>query len=135
MSRFKFVKMVNNYKSGEYVNMPKYDAVCKYYKCHSIKLESQKEIVYGLDGECGRTKEVEIKVTKEKETVTAIIDGQATVENNSGVELPGVGGMGTTLFTIIGGGVILIALFSLAKGKVKTIKGYQAKYIRKEEIL
>lgn len=64
-------------------------------------------------------KEVEIKVTKEKETVTAIIDGQATVENNSGVELPGVGGMGTTLFTIIGGGVILIALFSLAKGKVK----------------
>ena len=64
-------------------------------------------------------KEVEIKVTKEKETVTAIIDGQATVENNSGVELPGVGGMGTTLFTILGGGVILIALFSLAKGKVK----------------
>lgn len=62
MSRFKFVKMVNNYKSGEYVNMPKYDAVCKYYKCHSIKLESQKDIVYGLDGECGRTKEVEIKV-------------------------------------------------------------------------
>lgn len=64
-------------------------------------------------------KEVEIKVTKEKETVTAIIDGQATVENNSGVELPGTGGMGTTLFTILGGGVILIALFSLAKGKVK----------------
>lgn len=64
-------------------------------------------------------KEVEIKVTKEKETVTAIIDGQATVENNSGVELPGTGGIGTTLFTILGGGVILIALFSLAKGKVK----------------
>lgn len=64
-------------------------------------------------------KEVEIKVTKDKETVTAIIDGKATVENNSGVELPGVGGMGTTLFTILGGGVILIALFSLAKGKLK----------------
>ncbi|MCV3151305.1 SpaH/EbpB family LPXTG-anchored major pilin [Enterococcus faecalis] len=64
-------------------------------------------------------KVVEIKVTKENETVTAIIDGQATVENNSGVELPGVGGMGTTLFTILGGGVILIALFSLAKGKLK----------------
>lgn len=64
-------------------------------------------------------KEVEIKVTKENETVTAIIDGQATVENNSGVELPGTGGMGTTLFTILGGGVILIALFSLAKGKLK----------------
>lgn len=64
-------------------------------------------------------KEVEIKVTKEKETVTAIIAGQATVENNSGVELPGTGGIGTTLFTILGGGVILIALFSLAKGKVK----------------
>ena len=67
-------------------------------------------------------KVVEIKVTKENETVTAIIDGQATVENNSGVELPGVGGMGTTLFTILGGGVILIALFSLAKGKVKKRK-------------
>lgn len=63
--------------------------------------------------------EVEIKVTKENETVTAIIDGQATVENNSGVALPGTGGMGTTLFTILGGGVILIALFSLAKGKLK----------------
>lgn len=67
-------------------------------------------------------KAVEIKVTKENETVTAIIDGRATVENNSGVELPGVGGMGTTLFTILGGGVILIALFSLAKGKVKKEK-------------
>lgn len=67
-------------------------------------------------------KVVEIKVTKENETVTAIIDGQATVENNSGVELPGVGGMGTTLFTILGGGVILIALFGLAKGKVKKRK-------------
>lgn len=64
--------------------------------------------------------EVEIKATKEDDgVVTAIVDGEATVENNSGVELPGVGGMGTTLFTILGGGVILIALFSLAKGKVK----------------
>lgn len=65
-------------------------------------------------------KEVEIKATKEDDgAVTAIVDGQATVENNSGVELPGTGGMGTTLFTILGGGVILIALFSLAKGKLK----------------
>ena len=64
--------------------------------------------------------EVEIKATKEDDgAVTAIIDGQATVENNSGVALPGTGGMGTTLFTILGGGVILIALFSLAKGKLK----------------
>lgn len=64
--------------------------------------------------------EVEIKATKEDDgAVTAIVDGQATVENNSGVELPGTGGMGTTLFTILGGGVILIALFSLAKGKLK----------------
>lgn len=62
MSRFKFVKMVGNYKSGEYVNMPKYDSVCKYYKCHSIKLESEKDIVCGLDGECERTKEVNIRV-------------------------------------------------------------------------
>ena len=64
-------------------------------------------------------KKVEIKVNKEKETVTAIIDGQATVENNSGVELPGTGGMGTTLFAVLGGAIILIALYSLAKGKVK----------------
>lgn len=64
--------------------------------------------------------EVEIKTTKEDDgVVTAIVDGEATVENNSGVKLPGVGGMGTTLFTILGGGVILIALFSLAKGKLK----------------
>lgn len=64
--------------------------------------------------------EVEIKATKEDDgAVTAIVDGEAIVENNSGVELPGTGGMGTTLFTILGGGVILIALFSLAKGKLK----------------
>lgn len=64
--------------------------------------------------------EVEIKATKEVDgAVTAIVDGEAIVENNSGVELPGTGGMGTTLFTILGGGVILIALFSLAKGKLK----------------
>lgn len=64
--------------------------------------------------------EVEIKATKEDDgPVTAIVDGEAIVENNSGVALPGTGGMGTTLFTILGGGVILIALFSLAKGKLK----------------
>lgn len=67
------------------------------------------------------TEEIKVEITTEEDdgTVTAIIDGEAKVENNAGVELPGVGGMGTTLFTIIGGGVILIALFSLAKGKVK----------------
>lgn len=67
------------------------------------------------------TEEIKVEITTEEDdgTVTAIIDGQAIVENNSGVELPGTGGMGTTLFTILGGGVILIALFSLAKGKVK----------------
>jgi len=66
-------------------------------------------------------KEVEIKATKEDDggAVTAIIDGQATVENNSGVELPGTGGMGTTLFAVLGGGIILISLYSLAKGKLK----------------
>lgn len=67
------------------------------------------------------TEEIKVEITTEEDdgTVTAIIDGQAKVENNAGVELPGTGGMGTTLFTILGGGVILIALFSLAKGKVK----------------
>lgn len=64
--------------------------------------------------------EVEIKATKEDDgAVTAIVDGEAIVENSSGVELPGTGGIGTTLFAVSGSGIILIALYSLAKGKLK----------------
>lgn len=64
--------------------------------------------------------EVEIKATKEDDgAVTAIVDGEAIVENNSGVELPGTGGIGTTLFAVSGSGIILIALYSLAKEKLK----------------
>ncbi len=63
------------------------------------------------------TSPVEVTVDYKNQSTTKY--QEAKVANNSGVELPGVGGMGTTLFTILGGGVILISLFSLAKGKVK----------------
>ncbi|RVU55786.1 SpaH/EbpB family LPXTG-anchored major pilin [Anaerosphaera multitolerans] len=63
------------------------------------------------------TSPVEVTVDYNNQSTTKY--QEAKVANNSGVELPGTGGMGTTLFTILGGGVILIALFSLAKGKVK----------------
>lgn len=63
--------------------------------------------------------DVEIKATDKDGVVTGIADGVAKVENNSGVELPGTGGMGTTLFAVFGGGIILIALYSLVKEKLK----------------
>lgn len=63
------------------------------------------------------TSPVEVTVDYNNQSTTKY--QEAKVANNSGVELPGTGGMGTTLFTILGGGVILIALYSLAKGKVK----------------
>lgn len=65
MSRLKFIRMVNNYKTGEYVNMPKYEKVAKYCKCKSVKLESENDITYCLDGECGRTKSILIKIVSE----------------------------------------------------------------------
>lgn len=46
----------------------------------------------------------------------------STVTNKKGTVLPGTGGVGTTLFMILGGGAILFALYSLKKDKIKEEK-------------
>lgn len=61
----------------------------------------------------------EVKVIVDHKTQDKTVYQEAKVANNSGVELPGTGGMGTTLFAVLGGGIILISLYSLAKGKLK----------------
>lgn len=62
MSRLTFIKMVNNYKTGAYVDMPKYSKITSYHKCKSLKLISNKDIYYSLDGECGVSKEFDVKI-------------------------------------------------------------------------
>lgn len=44
---------------------------------------------------------------------------EAKVENSAGTTLPGTGGIGTTIFSVIGGLIILFAVLSLSKSKVK----------------
>lgn len=64
------------------------------------------------------------KLTEEKEFVLSADDdnniqmeAESDVENSTGVQLPKVGGMGTKIFTLIGGIVILYAGLSLIKSK------------------
>lgn len=63
------------------------------------------------------TSPVEVEVDYKTQTNTKY--QEAKVANNSGVELPGTGGIGTTIFSVLGGAIILIALSSLLKGKLK----------------
>lgn len=63
------------------------------------------------------TKDVELIILEDKVKETEVIEMK--VENNTGVELPGTGGMGTTIFAILGGTVILYAGLSLVKGRMK----------------
>ena len=60
-----------------------------------------------------------IEVTIDYENQTEIEFQEAKVANSTGVELPGTGGAGTTLFAVLGGGIILVAAFCLIKGKSK----------------
>ena len=67
-------------------------------------------------------------LTEEKEVVlkdgtngadTVTMEATSDVENSSGTELPKVGGAGTKLFSLIGGAVIIYAVLSLVRGKIK----------------
>lgn len=62
LSRFKFIGLIKKYKSGEYVDIPKYQKYIKYLKCKKIVLKSEKDITYSLDGECGQIKELIITI-------------------------------------------------------------------------
>ncbi|KXB72288.1 SpaH/EbpB family LPXTG-anchored major pilin [Peptoniphilus sp. DNF00840] len=67
-------------------------------------------------------------LTEEKEVVlkdgtngadTVTMEATSDVENSSGTELPKLGGTGTKLFALIGGAVIIYAVLSLVRGKIK----------------
>lgn len=47
------------------------------------------------------------------------MEATSKIENSSGTELPKVGGAGTKLFSLIGGAVIIYAVLSLVRGKIK----------------
>ena len=81
------------------------------------KLEKEFVIYSRRDGKTGQDI---LKDGLDKLELNGVLeDLEVTVENNSGVELPKTGGMGTRLFAVLGGGVILISLYSLVKGKMK----------------
>lgn len=63
--------------------------------------------------------EVTLKDTPEGEDSTVTMELTSTIENSTGVELPGTGGAGTKMFALVGGAVILFAGFTLLKGKLK----------------
>ncbi|EGY79951.1 SpaH/EbpB family LPXTG-anchored major pilin [Peptoniphilus indolicus] len=66
------------------------------------------------------TTDTEVTLTDDdSSTSTLKMEAESKIANSSGIALPGTGGMGTTLFAVLGGAIILIALYSLAKGKVK----------------
>lgn len=64
ISRIRFIGLIKKYKTGEYVNIPKYDKVMKYYKFTNFKLITNKEIVYCVDGECSKSKEINVNIIK-----------------------------------------------------------------------
>ncbi|WP_455257441.1 SpaH/EbpB family LPXTG-anchored major pilin [Peptoniphilus asaccharolyticus] len=64
-------------------------------------------------------KEVVLKDGSNGADTTVSMEATSEVENSSGVELPGTGGAGTKLFTMLGGAVILYAALSLVRRKIK----------------
>ncbi len=58
ISRIKFIKMVKPYKDGTYVDLPKYQSLVQYRKIKKYELHSDKDIIYSLDGECGKAKDI-----------------------------------------------------------------------------
>lgn len=64
------------------------------------------------------TDDVDVQIDYKDQTTTKYLD--VDVENNTGIQLPGTGGMGTTLFAVIGGSIILYTAISLIRGKLKS---------------
>lgn len=65
ISRFKFIKLISKYKNGTYLEIPKFSNIIMFKKCKELKLTSTKYLPFCLDGECGNSKTIEIKI-KEK---------------------------------------------------------------------
>ena len=62
ISRIKFIKLISKYKSGEYLDDPKFDKYIKFKKCKKVKFVSEQELYYCLDGECKKTKTIEVNI-------------------------------------------------------------------------
>ena len=63
MSLFKFIGLVKYYQNGTYQENPKVMKYIKIYKAKKLKIVSfKKDIIYCLDGECYKAKEVDIEI-------------------------------------------------------------------------
>lgn len=63
------------------------------------------------------TEDITVEINYANQTATKF--QEVKVANKSGVELPNTGGMGTTIFAIVGASVMLFAAVSLLKGNKK----------------
>lgn len=78
ISRIKFLMMVGKYKDGSYINDEKYKKYVTLKKCKKIKLISNKDIAYSLDGECSVNKQFDISI--EPQAINFIIPKQYNLE-------------------------------------------------------
>ncbi len=62
MSRLRFIRYVKNFKTGNYENYPKIMEYLSVNKVKKIKVVSEKELVYGFDGESDLSKTIDIEV-------------------------------------------------------------------------
>lgn len=62
VSRIRFILMVKNFKNGKYEEYPKIMRYINLHNCKKIKVVSEKELIYGFDGEAGMSKEINIEV-------------------------------------------------------------------------
>lgn len=71
ISRGKFIRLVSKYKDGTYVDDPKYDKFMKYVKCKKMRLVSEKDIAYSIDGECNVS--TDITMTIESQSINFVV--------------------------------------------------------------
>lgn len=64
LSRFKFVKMIGKYKKGLHLQEPKVSKYIKYHKTKKAKISSNEDIVYVVDGEVLKSKELNLEVVE-----------------------------------------------------------------------